>query len=298
MTIVGGVSVMHQTPDAVLLAAMLARSASTDLALATVVPAPWTGKGAQMDRDYRDHLVSVAGATVSRLARSVPEDVECRIDVRQSASVSEGLVEAVGEEEAPILVLGSSTAGLIGRVSLGSVTERLMHSSPVPVAVAPRGFSTRDTQRVTRVTIAYAVGPDETSMVKQASQLAGSINATTRLVSFAVRPEAPLTSGVGPRAEQEVLDEWEAFQQKAAGRLRSQLERLDPAPEQEAPTVGRGTTWAQALKSVPWAEGDVLVVASSRSARSARVFLGSTASKISRHSPVPVIVVPRRALKR
>ena len=41
--------------------------------------------------------------------------------------------------------------------------------------------------------------------------------------------------------------------------------------------------------------GDVLVVGSSSIGPVARVFLGSRAAKIVRHSPVPVVVVPRGA---
>jgi len=41
--------------------------------------------------------------------------------------------------------------------------------------------------------------------------------------------------------------------------------------------------------------GDVLVVGSSSIGPVARVFLGSRASKIMRHSPLPVVVVPRAA---
>ena len=42
-------------------------------------------------------------------------------------------------------------------------------------------------------------------------------------------------------------------------------------------------------------DGDVLVVGSSAIGPVARVFLGSRATKIVQHSPVPVVVVPRGA---
>ena len=59
--------------------------------------------------------------------------------------------------------------------------------------------------------------------------------------------------------------------------------------------VGRGENWEEALEDVEWADGDVLVVGSSSIGPVARVFLGSRAAKIVRHSPVPVVVVPRGA---
>jgi nucleotide-binding universal stress UspA family protein len=58
--------------------------------------------------------------------------------------------------------------------------------------------------------------------------------------------------------------------------------------------VGRGASWEEAIDYVEWRDGDVLVVGSSSTAPPARVFLGSRASRIVRHSPVPVIVVPRQ----
>ena len=57
--------------------------------------------------------------------------------------------------------------------------------------------------------------------------------------------------------------------------------------------IGRGTGWGEAIDDVGWDEGDVLVVGSSDLGPVAQVFLGSRATKILRHSPVPVFVVPR-----
>jgi nucleotide-binding universal stress UspA family protein len=51
------------------------------------------------------------------------------------------------------------------------------------------------------------------------------------------------------------------------------------------------------MEDVDWADGDVLVVGSSSVGPVARVFLGSRASKIVRHSPVPVVVVPSGRLQ-
>ena len=59
--------------------------------------------------------------------------------------------------------------------------------------------------------------------------------------------------------------------------------------------MGRGESWEEALEDVEWEDGEVLVVGSSSIGPLARVFLGSRASQIVRHSPVPVIVVPRAA---
>ena len=57
-----------------------------------------------------------------------------------------------------------------------------------------------------------------------------------------------------------------------------------------------GDDWEDAIEDVGWEDGDVLVVGSSSAGPIARVFLGSHSAKIVRHSPVPVVVVPRGAI--
>ena len=57
--------------------------------------------------------------------------------------------------------------------------------------------------------------------------------------------------------------------------------------------VATGRDWAEALGRLDWHDGDVLVVGSSPSGLLSRVFIGTNATRIVRHSPVPAVVVPR-----
>lgn len=57
-------------------------------------------------------------------------------------------------------------------------------------------------------------------------------------------------------------------------------------------SVATGRSCSEAIGTLPWDKGDVLVVGSSSASLMSRLFLGSKATKIVRQSPVPVIVVP------
>ena len=59
--------------------------------------------------------------------------------------------------------------------------------------------------------------------------------------------------------------------------------------------VGSGRNWRDAVESVAWEPGDLLALGSGAAGEIAHVFLGSAAAKIVRHSPVPVMIVPRQA---
>ena len=65
------------------------------------------------------------------------------------------------------------------------------------------------------------------------------------------------------------------------------------APDVEV-VLGAGTEWREAVDDIAWEPGDLLVLGSGAAGPLARVFLGTAASKILRHAPVPVMIVPRR----
>jgi len=212
--------------------------------------------------------------------------------VHDARSAAAGLVEVAENHDAGLIVVGSSSAGGSGHVSLGSASSRLLHSSHVPVALAPRGFRSRPDARVARVTAAFG-GPGAEELVIAAATVAAQVGAALRLASFAVQARPPYTAGVGREADAAAVQQWI---QEIEGAGRAALEKVEelPARPRELETViGRGESWEEALEDVEWDEDDVLVVGSSSIGPLARVFLGSRATKIVQHSPVPVVVAPR-----
>jgi nucleotide-binding universal stress UspA family protein len=59
---------------------------------------------------------------------------------------------------------------------------------------------------------------------------------------------------------------------------------------------GSGTDWGEAVNNIAWESGDMLLQGSGAAGPMAQVFLGSAASKILRHAPVPVMIVPRHRM--
>ena len=57
--------------------------------------------------------------------------------------------------------------------------------------------------------------------------------------------------------------------------------------------IGTGTDWREAVDNIAWESGDLLLLGSAAAGPMAQVFLGTAASKILRHAPVPVMIVPR-----
>ena len=143
------------------------------------------------------------------------------------------------------------------------------------------------------MTAAFAVGDDE--LLVAAAAVSGRMGAALRIASFAVRSRPPLTAGVGTGPEAAVIEQWVHEIRAAAGAALEEVEHIQTPPAELDCVIGHGESWEEALDDVEWDDGDVLVVGSSSIGPIARVFLGSRAAKIVRHSPVPVVVVPRGA---
>jgi nucleotide-binding universal stress UspA family protein len=296
VTLVAGVAPDGPGRGVLDLAALLARSAGDPLVVCTVVPAPWPPGPARVDAEYRTELDEVARRGLGEARERLADDVEASFVTHHARSAPAGLIEVAEQHGARLLVAGSSAAGVLGHVALGSVTDRLLHSSPLPVALAPRGFRAAPGARVTRVTAACGGAHDTQELVVAAARVAAGVGAGLRVATFAVRARPPYTSGVGREGEAQLRAAWrDGLAATARAALEDVRDLPEPPPVLEA-VVGAGESWPEALEDVPWEPGDVLVVGSSSSGPLARVFLGSRAAKVVRHAPVPVVVVPRSAV--
>lgn len=291
MTIVVGYPPNRKGKAALNLGALLSRSSGEDLVVCVVAPSPWLPGVVREDDAFQSQIDAMTGGALDQARSELPSDVSATFTTQKAKSASVGLLAAAEEHKASLVVVGSSAAGLFGRIQLSSVADRLLHSSPVPVALAPRGFRVGDTDKVDCVTVAYTGTEQCDSLLRTARDLVIRLGTRMRLASFAVQPAPPVTAMF--RAESaDVLAEWSATIKAAARRV------LDDATAPDADVaIGQGHDWETALNDIAWHNGDLLLVGSSESGPVARVFLGSRAAKIIRHAPVPVLVVPRHADK-
>jgi nucleotide-binding universal stress UspA family protein len=273
------------------LAAMLARSGGEELLVCAVVPEPWPPSPAKVDAEYQSYLQGAADNALSRARGRLPSDVPASFEVLHARSAPAGLLDIAERVGASLIVVGSAAEGGSGMVAVGSTSARLLHSSHVPVALAPRGFRVGPGARVDRVTASFGGSDDD--LVVAAAGVAARVGATLRIASFAVHPRAPYTVAIGTEADDSMTAQWVGEISERARATLDDVADLPFSPRDCEAVIGTGEDWSEALEDVEWGDGDVLVVGSSSIGPLARVFLGSRATKIVRNSPVPVVVVPR-----
>jgi len=273
------------------LAVRAARTLETSLTVATIVPRPWlTPSLARVDAEYEqwaEQLAAESAAEAQRYLRKLTDGIEVTYSHRAHRSVSGGLIEVVTEAQAQVLVLGSLPSARRGQVVIGSTADWLLHSSPVPVAISPRGYRAH-AGRLTRLTCAYSATPESVEVLRRCVEYARRFGVPVRVLTFAVRGKTMYPPEVGLNVEDSILDAW-------ASQAREILENLKTdgiVGKDVALQVVTGRTWAHALAAADWEDGEVLALGTRPRGDMARVFLGSRSAKIIRHSPVPVLVLP------
>lgn len=292
MTIIAGFSASGHGPAPLHLAAQLSRCTGDRIIAAAIVERPWPRKPDLFEDEYLSYLGEQAQKSVQQMVDQLPDDLDVWPLVHQAPSVPVGLTELAAEMSADIVVVGSSSSGLFGRIALGSVTDRLVHTAAVPVAIAPRGYPAQS-GKIERLTVAYGGHADAVGLVATSAELAQQWSARLRIASFTVRPVTMFSGAIEPANEDLVVKQWA---QRTQDGIAAQLEQVRSGIDtvEAEVTIGAGATWRDAVEAIEWAAGDILVLGSGAAGQVAQVFLGSAAAKILRHAPVPTMIVPRR----
>jgi nucleotide-binding universal stress UspA family protein len=148
---------------------------------------------------------------------------------------------------------------------------------------------------IQRLTVSYGGQADVAGLVATSAELAKRWSLALRIVSFTVRPKTALRGTIEPSAEDLVVEQWTRRIVEEITKQLNDVRSKIALPDIEV-VIGSGHDWREAVEEVSWEIGDLLLLGSGAAGQSAQVFLGSAASKILRHAPVPVMIVPRHQM--
>jgi len=282
--IVVGYTATPSGEDAVALGARLAGASGSALVVVVVLPAEDRSVITPPDASYDRYLKGKAARWLEAATTEIADTVTFTTTVRYADSFAEGLVAEAAEVGASHIVVGAANGGLRGRHRLGSVATELLHSSNVPVVLAPEGSRrVEPSNGITRITAAVGTRPGADALLEEATSLAAATGAELRLLSL-VTVDLPASVDTGLIRIAGAAHADEVLAQARAG--------ISGVSDTEV-IVGRGGSIEEAVQHLSWEPGEVAIVGSSRLAQPRRLFLGSTAAKMLHELPAPMIVVPR-----
>lgn len=197
-------------------------------------------------------------------------------------SVGAGLNSVVEEEDASILVIGSSQWGPIGRVRLGDVGATFSQGLGCDLLIAPRGYSRDGKEEIKDIGIAYGGTEQCDVALRRGIELMGELDASGTLVG--VVPQFHKDKEGTPSSDEfsrKLRSDMESILQRAVERSGRDLEiRIEDGD------VADGLARASA-------DFDLMVVGSRGYGPTGRVMLGGTGLSLARSAASPLLLVPR-----
>lgn len=275
--------------DGLVLGTQLARSLGAQLDICMVLPPDRTLPAkVPSEAGYDDILAARAHGWLAEAKASVPEDIQVEVHLSFHESFAQGLLDEVDRLNALAIVVGASGDGLLGRHAIGSVSTELLHSAHVPVALAPRGTRHSAASAIREVTCALGTRVGADIVLNTAVRTSELMQVPLRLVSLvALDPQNDL---------RDHRDTAESARERARNHAQDTLDVAREALPAEFPIeviIADGSTVESAVRQLDWQDGDLVMVGSSRLAQPRKLFLGSTAAKMLRVLPVPMVVVPK-----
>ncbi len=268
--------------EAIALASALASAQDAELRIVHVLdnPAPADAAFIQ-ERAVQETRAGWAGERLEEALRRVPENVHATTDVVYADSVAEGLINTAHDNDAALIIVSAARNGPLKRVAIGSVANALLHASPVPVALVPSGYE--QPTIITRMTAAIGSRAGAHTLLDVAVEAAARRHVPLRLLSlialdFDESTDHDFALTAARTHARTVLDEAVAS--------------VGPTTDVTS-TVAEGATIETAVENLPWIDGEIVIIGSSRLAEHRKIFMGNTANKLLRALPVPLIVVPR-----
>ena len=282
MRYIVGYSANARGHDAVNLAVSLARGRGASLDLVLVVPEVQQFGAAHAPKAGFENLLNKqAREWLDEALALVPADVPAQAHIRSGDSDARTLIEAAEDLGADVLVIGATRTGLFKRFTIGSVASALLHASTVPVALAPHGYDHQDA--LTRISCGLGTRAGAEKLLDFAIGMAAKRAVPLRVVSLLA------LDGGDPAAAAGAAREYAEKTVAAAAPVSPEGVQLVAKTEV---VVAQGRSIEEAVDGLDWEGGEVLVIGSSRLAQGRSIFLGSTANRILRALPVPMLVVP------
>jgi nucleotide-binding universal stress UspA family protein len=244
------------------------------------------------DGEADEELCSDAVPALAELREQIEDEaivVECR--ELKGWSAARVLHEAAEQEDAGLLVVGSTRRAMAGRVLPGSTAARLIHGAPCPISVVPNGWERGGGVRT--IAVAWVGSPEGNEALRGAAALARAAGASLHAITV-VKPRpwwyGETEAEMPPRPGRDFTDVEGEHKVDAEQALQRAVAALgDDVPVEVEAFIGEPADVLVDLSR----HHDLLVCGSRGYGPLRAVLLGGVSRRVATEAHCPVVVLPR-----
>jgi nucleotide-binding universal stress UspA family protein len=211
--------------------------------------------------------------------------------IRRDVSPASGILEFSDEEKCDIIILGTHGRSGLGRFFLGSVAERVVRHSTIPVlTVAPGREGYRDNPRYQQILATFDFSQNSRIAAVRARELADAYGAHLRIL-YVIEQE--ILPGYYESWRQQVRLERPELVERARESLLDVLGEhgLQDVEVKVEVGDGDGRVHLDIQRFAVESETDLIVIGTHGLSGVERILLGSTTERIVRIAPCPVLTL-------
>lgn len=227
--------------------------------------------------EVEKNLRKEAEEKLNKYAESLAkENIEVKTIIEVSVDIADTILDNIENEKVDLVIIGSHKKGLLDKLLLGSVSEKIINKSPVSTLV----IKGRQIEKLEKLLVGYDFLPNS----KEALHLAEEIAEKTKGEIFIVHGDTDsknthiisIYKSVREKKEKLLKDIIENLKQKG---IKAKYEILEENPVEAI------------LEEIEKYNPDLTIVGKRKTSKIKRLFLGSTALKIVKNSSYPVLIV-------
>ena len=270
-----------QAAVALPLARAVARQTGAAQRLLRVVPPTRADAEDRLHGEARDNLARIA-------AELAAGDGEVDTAVRHDESPGAAIVREAGRWPADLIVMATHGRSGLARVMIGSVAQRVVSESPVPVLLLrPGGHRVAHLMTLLVPVDGTPEGSRALSVALPLAQETGARIVLLQVVVPFIQRYFDESLTVDPMWDEEALTSARDYVETLAGRLRE-------AGVSAQGRVTQGPIPQQIVDTAADVAADVIVMSTHALTGPARALLGSIADEVVRTAPLPVLLVRHR----
>lgn len=239
---------------------------------------------------------SAAEQYLAKVASSLPDDIETYTYVIRGNAFDE-LMRLTNGQTDVMLVMSTHGRGGLGRVMYGSIADKVLRGSTVPVALV-RGGADHPTGGLKSILVPLDGSELSEDALGVAADLASRIDATITLVRV-VEPIWASSFGAfadaSALASQQIIEVEEQLQMEARGHLDGLANGLRERGLRVGWEVRAGRAADEIIRAAETMSADIIVISTHGRGGLRRFALGSVTNEVIHRGITPILAIPPKA---